>query len=772
MLSILRHRFVCRALVLACASGLAGLASLAGLGAAPLAGMEEAPVPAGADLTPELDLGFEAASADWRVSGSEVDATVAHGGKRSMRMRSAGGEEYASFRRTLPREPALGKWVRLSGWIRTAGLKDGTARLWLRADRGREPVAFDNMEDHALSGDTDWTRVEVAIEVPADATAVLFGGILEGAGMAWVDDLAFTFGEAAAPAPAEISGRVAGPGGEPAAGAVIAVIPAGLTEPAKVVVAGADGRFAVTLPAGAYALTATHPQWVAAHSPLVKESGKSVRDLRLASPAEGFLLVGDIKDSTGAAVAKAEAHCLGSFAGGDLFVVRSDGAGHYALRLPSEYHACRAVAGELRSPLVSVAPGTARRDLLIHRPAPAPQPVVDWIRSQSIPLRTASAGQGFTDLAPLRDVVGSTRVVGLGEATHGTREFFQMKHRLLEYLVSELGFSVFAIEANWPESEAVDEYVRTGQGDPAKALDGLYFWTWNTEEVLDLIRWMRQWNSVPGHRQVRFYGVDVQVGAVAAKRLAERLGQIDPALAAEVGPVLARLAAAPRGEAPDGETIAAATAALARIAERLPEPASAADRQALIDRQYVRALNQYLKLHDGTALYATARDRGMADNVRWIADVAEPGSRIVLWAHNGHIMNTEDPIPLMGHNLETDLGKDYLSVGFMFHHGAFQAIDQNGYGLKELTLGPPAAGTVEDTFQRAGSPLSFLDLRRLPPSGPVTEWFRRPQVMRKIGSTFSSEPDVATEVVLPALYEAVIYFEATTRARPNPPAER
>ncbi|HEX5720919.1 MAG TPA: erythromycin esterase family protein [Thermoanaerobaculia bacterium] len=758
----MHRRLVCRALFLACASGLAGVV------AAPLAGIEEAPASAGADPVSALDLGFEAADAGWLLHGADVDATVAHGGARSMRLRSEGSEGFASVLRVLPHEPVLGKWVRLSGWVRTAGLKDGAAQLWMRANRGRELAAYDDLEDQALRGDTDWTRVEVSIKVPEDATKVVFGGILEGTGMAWVDDLVLTFGEAAAPAAAELSGRVAGPGGEPAAGAVVAVIPIGLTEPAAVVVAGADGRFAATLPGGTYALTATHPQWAAAYSPPVDASGKSVRDLHLAPPSEGFLLAGEVRDSMGAAVANAKVHCLRSYAGGDLFVVRADSAGRYALRLPPAYHACRAVAGELRSPLVSVADGAARKNLFFHRPVPAPQPVVDWIRNQAIPLLTPRAGQGFADLAPLRHVVGSARVVGLGEATHGTREFFQMKHRLLEYLVSELGFSVFAIEANWPESEAVDEYVRTGQGDPAKALAGLYFWTWNTEEVLDLIRWMRQWNSVPGHRQVRFYGVDVQVGTVAAKRLAERLGQIDSALAAEVGPALARLAATNRGEEPEKETVAAVVAGLPRIAERLPEPASSADRQALVDRQYVRVLQQYINLHSDSEGYATARDRAMADNLRWIADVAEPGSRIVLWAHNGHIMNTDDPVPLMGHHLETELGKDYLSVGFLFHHGAFQAIDQNGYGLKEFTVGPPPVGTLEDTFERAGLPLGLLDLRRLPPSGAVSEWFRSPQVVRKIGSTFTSEADMATEVVLPALYETVIYIEATTRARPNP----
>src|SRR3954469_7135843 len=322
---------------------------------------------------------------------------------------------------------------------------------------------------------------------------------------------------AEAPATAEESGTAVGPGGEPAAGAMVAVVAARRIDPVAGVVAGADGAFAVTVPAGTYSLTATHPQWVAAYSPPAAVSGKAVRDLRLAVPAEGFLLAGDVRDSTGAALAGAEAHCL-SYVSETLFVGRADGAGRYALRLPTAAYACRAAAGELRSQFVDIVAGAARQDLVIRRPVPAPQAVVDWIRGQAIPLLTPHAGHGFADLAPLRNVVGGVRVVALGEATHGTREFFQVKHRLLEYLVSELGFSVFAIEASWPESEAVDEYVRTGQGDPAKALAGLYIWPWNTEEVLDLIRWMRQWNAVPGHRQIRFYGFDIQAGAVSAER--------------------------------------------------------------------------------------------------------------------------------------------------------------------------------------------------------------------------------------------------------------
>jgi erythromycin esterase len=78
------------------------------------------------------------------------------------------------------------------------------------------------------------------------------------------------------------------------------------------------------------------------------------------------------------------------------------------------------------------------------------QPVVEWIRAHAVRLDTVEAGHGFTDMQPLKKVIGNARIVALGEATHGTREFFQLKHRMLEFLATEMGFTIFSIEANMP----------------------------------------------------------------------------------------------------------------------------------------------------------------------------------------------------------------------------------------------------------------------------------------------------------------------------------
>jgi erythromycin esterase-like protein len=89
-----------------------------------------------------------------------------------------------------------------------------------------------------------------------------------------------------------------------------------------------------------------------------------------------------------------------------------------------------------------------------------------WLRGAAVPFDRVDPTDNMDDLEPLRKIVGDARVVSLGEATHGTREFFQMKHRVLRFLVERMGFTAFAIEATWPEANRLDRYVRTGEGDP------------------------------------------------------------------------------------------------------------------------------------------------------------------------------------------------------------------------------------------------------------------------------------------------------------------
>lgn len=150
---------------------------------------------------------------------------------------------------------------------------------------------------------------------------------------------------------------------------------------------------------------------------------------------------------------------------------------------------------------------------------------VAWIKQHAIPIKTASAESGFDDLQALKNVIGDARIVSLGESTHGSREIFQMKHRLLEYLASELGFTIFSIEANMPEAYRLNKYVHSGEGDPRQLIAGMYFWTWTTEEVGDMVQWMRRFNQTG--KRIDFTGFDMQFPDVAMSEVREFLKKSD-----------------------------------------------------------------------------------------------------------------------------------------------------------------------------------------------------------------------------------------------------
>jgi CubicO group peptidase (beta-lactamase class C family) len=127
--------------------------------------------------------------------------------------------------------------------------------------------------------------------------------------------------------------------------------------------------------------------------------------------------------------------------------------------------------------------------------AAAADSVVRWPASTATRIDTVEPASVLTDLELLRHVVGDARIVALGEPTHGNREVFQLKHRMIHFLVTRMGFNIFALESPMAETFDLNAYVLTGRGDPAKALAGIYYWTWDTEEVLAVIEWIREYTG-------------------------------------------------------------------------------------------------------------------------------------------------------------------------------------------------------------------------------------------------------------------------------------
>ncbi|MCC6537708.1 MAG: erythromycin esterase family protein [Bryobacterales bacterium] len=158
----------------------------------------------------------------------------------------------------------------------------------------------------------------------------------------------------------------------------------------------------------------------------------------------------------------------------------------------------------------------------------APSGPTDWIKTNAVSLKTVEAGHGFDDMAPLKAMVGDARIVALGEATHGSREFFQLKHRMLEFLVKEKGFTIFSINANMPEAYRLNDYVLEGKGDPAMLIKETLE-IWDTEEVLAMIHWMREYNLMAKNK-VQFTGFGMQSPNFASKTVEAFVGRYRPEL--------------------------------------------------------------------------------------------------------------------------------------------------------------------------------------------------------------------------------------------------
>ena len=145
-------------------------------------------------------------------------------------------------------------------------------------------------------------------------------------------------------------------------------------------------------------------------------------------------------------------------------------------------------------------------------PVLSSDPVVRWIQQHALPLRTPAPGGSDADLAPLKPIVGTASIVGLGEETHGTHEFIEMKARLVEFLISDMGFTTLVMENDWGSSQLLDAYINGGPGDLQTIMTQALFGSWQTQEYEQLFAWLRAYNANPAHTaKIHFLGMDLQV---------------------------------------------------------------------------------------------------------------------------------------------------------------------------------------------------------------------------------------------------------------------
>lgn len=390
---------------------------------------------------------------------------------------------------------------------------------------------------------------------------------------------------------------------------------------------------------------------------------------------------------------------------------------------------------------------------------------VEWLQAAAAPFRTTEARSGTADLAPLHPIVGDARIVSLGEATHGSREFFTMKHRVLEFLVEQKGFTVFAIEANLPEADRVDDYVLHGTGDPRTALAGMYFWTWNTAEVLDMIEWMREYNLRRGDKPpVRFRGFDAQFAHYAVEEVEKYVARVEPARAAELASKYDCIRGRQRGL--NYRSLPATTrnqcfANVTAVHELVSSQREAYTSRSSAD-EYERLLRYALVVVQTESVWSNRvhRDTFMARNVEWLGEVLHPGEKMVLWAHNWHV-STAFPVT-MGTHLRNRYGRDMVVMGFAFDRGGFTANGPSGRRAYEQPTGPLEGW--EPFLRQAGHARYFIDLRR-PFSAQAASYLAVSRNMWIIGASWDPAAIERTHrwsVSLPNTFDVVIYIETVT----------
>jgi erythromycin esterase len=414
--------------------------------------------------------------------------------------------------------------------------------------------------------------------------------------------------------------------------------------------------------------------------------------------------------------------------------------------------------------------------------------VSSWIQRSAIPLKTSVPGESDADLQPLVQKIGNATIVGLGEETHGTHEFFDIKARITEFLITKMGFSTFVMENNWGISHLVDSYINGGRQKIDDVLSNGLFRSWQTQEYRDILQWMRAYNADPAHSiKIHYIGMDCQsVSQSDFDGVENYIHIVDPQQTATI-----------QQQYKDIITSSIPSSNLFTVYYRL----TAQTKQAYVDhaqRVYdlLKSNQATYEKHSSSQAFALAlqnarvvvqattylnqglpsdamkryvqRDGFMAENVAWIHDhIAGNNSNVIVWAHDAHIANNTSYLPAhtsphtknMGAYLRIQYKEGYLSIGTSLFQGS-ATFYSSAYMPQTKKIAAADKQTYNYTPGNAGPPLYMLDLRETP-AGAVTNWANGPQTFQLYGL---GGEDLSSSSALKQWFDIVVNIRNTTAA--------
>lgn len=356
---------------------------------------------------------------------------------------------------------------------------------------------------------------------------------------------------------------------------------------------------------------------------------------------------------------------------------------------------------------------------------------VEWIEKNAIPFGSIKETTIETvDFDFLQ--IGNSRIVALGESTHGTSEFFTLKHQVFKYLVNQLGFRVFALEDNQLACEKVNQYVLGKLGVATEEAMSNLFAVWYTEEMKSLIEWIKEWNTAYPEDPVYFTGFDMQDYKLPLRALKGYLTKRDTTLLSQLN-----------GFETFANNIFSANDSIKShwvektnfIYNKIKKQIDSS-KQEIIHLQNANLIRQFSEnaLKGHWSLY---RDEAMAENITWLANKVYPDKRIFVWAHDVHVSQSYHPNELhnlnngiaMGNFLRNAFGNDYKSYGLMTYSGAYLALKSyTNYERIDAPLYLAPKGSLEEALHQVSNKLRetnlFLDFKN------TKEWLKNPLPFR------------------------------------------
>ena len=327
-------------------------------------------------------------------------------------------------------------------------------------------------------------------------------------------------------------------------------------------------------------------------------------------------------------------------------------------------------------------------------------------------------------------VPDEAQIVALGEATHGNKEFQQLRLDVFQVLVEKYGVRAFALEGDFGGCEAINRYIHGADGTAAEALSATGFAIYRTEEMESLVEWMRNYNvSAAQGDDLRFYGFDMEQRAYTYRYLLEALqkANIDTA-------DFEKLWNSEADNYADNYTAEQRTQIIRAVKEQLPPD----DVQAIHCADILLQNLELGKYIDDYGELNAQRDRMMAENTLWILqqEQARGNSRIMISGHNNHIMQCENAgTPVLGSLLAENLGDGYFAIGTDFYKSVCNL--PKPYTGKRITHTFYSYDPLAKASKKCGFDVSFLDFSKVPEGSLLTKHLANSISMGSLGESYS-----------------------------------